>query len=165
MARLVRRAARERRAGSRALATPALWSDAAHAAAVWSGTWVAARNATLVPRTVTIAGANASFAARALSLDGGRAPMTSRSPGLGAIEPPPAPRPDRRAAREQWTLPAGGRVLLVFGGSLGARGGSSRSSSNFPTWNLATSSILTASNCAWATIARDAGCLARVGLL
>jgi UDP-N-acetylglucosamine--N-acetylmuramyl-(pentapeptide) pyrophosphoryl-undecaprenol N-acetylglucosamine transferase len=38
------------------------------------------------------------------------------------IEPPPSPRPDRIAARAKWELPADGRVLLVFGGSQGARG-------------------------------------------
>ena len=39
------------------------------------------------------------------------------------IEPPPAPRPDRGAARTQWGFPREGpRVLLVFGGSQGARG-------------------------------------------
>ena len=38
------------------------------------------------------------------------------------IEPPPSPRPDRRAARAKWDLPPDGRVLLVFGGSQGARG-------------------------------------------
>jgi UDP-N-acetylglucosamine--N-acetylmuramyl-(pentapeptide) pyrophosphoryl-undecaprenol N-acetylglucosamine transferase len=38
------------------------------------------------------------------------------------IEPPPSPRPDRAAARRAWDLPErGGRVLLVFGGSQGAR--------------------------------------------
>lgn len=38
------------------------------------------------------------------------------------IEPPPVPRPDRAAARRLWNLPErGGRVLLVFGGSQGAR--------------------------------------------
>jgi UDP-N-acetylglucosamine--N-acetylmuramyl-(pentapeptide) pyrophosphoryl-undecaprenol N-acetylglucosamine transferase len=38
------------------------------------------------------------------------------------IEPPPMPRPDRAAARRVWGLPErGGRVLLVFGGSQGAR--------------------------------------------
>jgi UDP-N-acetylglucosamine--N-acetylmuramyl-(pentapeptide) pyrophosphoryl-undecaprenol N-acetylglucosamine transferase len=38
------------------------------------------------------------------------------------IEPPPSPRPDRATARASWGLPAeGGRVLLVFGGSQGAR--------------------------------------------
>jgi UDP-N-acetylglucosamine--N-acetylmuramyl-(pentapeptide) pyrophosphoryl-undecaprenol N-acetylglucosamine transferase len=38
------------------------------------------------------------------------------------IEPPPARRPDRPAARAVWGLPPqGGRVLLVFGGSQGAR--------------------------------------------
>jgi UDP-N-acetylglucosamine--N-acetylmuramyl-(pentapeptide) pyrophosphoryl-undecaprenol N-acetylglucosamine transferase len=38
------------------------------------------------------------------------------------IEPPPRQRPDRTAARRHWGLPpTGGRVLLVFGGSQGAR--------------------------------------------
>jgi UDP-N-acetylglucosamine--N-acetylmuramyl-(pentapeptide) pyrophosphoryl-undecaprenol N-acetylglucosamine transferase len=38
------------------------------------------------------------------------------------IESPPVPRPDRAAARRAWGLPErGGRVLLVFGGSQGAR--------------------------------------------
>ena len=38
------------------------------------------------------------------------------------IEPPPIVPPDRYDARAQWGLPAtGGRVLLVFGGSQGAR--------------------------------------------
>jgi UDP-N-acetylglucosamine--N-acetylmuramyl-(pentapeptide) pyrophosphoryl-undecaprenol N-acetylglucosamine transferase len=38
------------------------------------------------------------------------------------IEPPPSPRPDRAAARRSWDLPeSGGRVMLVFGGSQGAR--------------------------------------------
>jgi UDP-N-acetylglucosamine--N-acetylmuramyl-(pentapeptide) pyrophosphoryl-undecaprenol N-acetylglucosamine transferase len=38
------------------------------------------------------------------------------------IEPPPTPRPDRAAARRSWSLPErGGHVLLVFGGSQGAR--------------------------------------------
>lgn len=38
------------------------------------------------------------------------------------IEPPPAPRPDRAAARSRWGFPAaGGSVLLVVGGSQGAR--------------------------------------------
>jgi UDP-N-acetylglucosamine--N-acetylmuramyl-(pentapeptide) pyrophosphoryl-undecaprenol N-acetylglucosamine transferase len=38
------------------------------------------------------------------------------------IEPPPVPRPDRAAARRRWGFPElGGRVLLVFGGSQGAR--------------------------------------------
>jgi UDP-N-acetylglucosamine--N-acetylmuramyl-(pentapeptide) pyrophosphoryl-undecaprenol N-acetylglucosamine transferase len=37
------------------------------------------------------------------------------------IEPPPDPRPDRRAAREAWQFPpSGGRVLLVYGGSQGS---------------------------------------------
>jgi len=38
------------------------------------------------------------------------------------IEPPPSTRPSREAARRAWGLPdVGGRVLLVFGGSQGAR--------------------------------------------
>ncbi|MFL5576006.1 MAG: UDP-N-acetylglucosamine--N-acetylmuramyl-(pentapeptide) pyrophosphoryl-undecaprenol N-acetylglucosamine transferase [Gemmatimonadaceae bacterium] len=38
------------------------------------------------------------------------------------IQPPPAPRPDRAAARRAWGFPAsGGRVLLVYGGSQGSR--------------------------------------------
>lgn len=37
------------------------------------------------------------------------------------IEPPPQPRPDRVEARRRWSLPADARVLLVFGGSQGAR--------------------------------------------
>lgn len=37
------------------------------------------------------------------------------------IEPPPDIRPDRTAARAKWGFPAGARVLLVFGGSQGAR--------------------------------------------
>ena len=38
------------------------------------------------------------------------------------IEPPPSPRPDRRAARTKWGFPAeGGRVLLIYGGSQGSR--------------------------------------------
>jgi UDP-N-acetylglucosamine--N-acetylmuramyl-(pentapeptide) pyrophosphoryl-undecaprenol N-acetylglucosamine transferase len=38
------------------------------------------------------------------------------------IEPPPDTPPDRAAARRRWTLPErGGTVLLVFGGSQGAR--------------------------------------------
>jgi UDP-N-acetylglucosamine--N-acetylmuramyl-(pentapeptide) pyrophosphoryl-undecaprenol N-acetylglucosamine transferase len=38
------------------------------------------------------------------------------------IDPPPSPRPDRAAARRAWGFPDdGGRVLLVFGGSQGAR--------------------------------------------
>ena len=38
------------------------------------------------------------------------------------IEPPPAPRPDRAAARRSWGFPERtGHVLLVFGGSQGAR--------------------------------------------
>ena len=39
------------------------------------------------------------------------------------IEPPPTVRPDAAAARAAWGFPrAGGRVILVFGGSQGARG-------------------------------------------
>ena len=38
------------------------------------------------------------------------------------IEPPPAPRPDRAAARAAWGFPpSGGRVLLIYGGSQGSR--------------------------------------------
>lgn len=38
------------------------------------------------------------------------------------IEPPPTPRPDRGAARERWGFPReGGQVVVVFGGSQGAR--------------------------------------------
>ena len=38
------------------------------------------------------------------------------------IDPPPHPRPDRAAARARWGFPpSGGRVLLIVGGSQGAR--------------------------------------------
>jgi UDP-N-acetylglucosamine--N-acetylmuramyl-(pentapeptide) pyrophosphoryl-undecaprenol N-acetylglucosamine transferase len=38
------------------------------------------------------------------------------------IEPPPVPRPDRAAARARWGFPpSGGHVLIVVGGSQGAR--------------------------------------------
>jgi UDP-N-acetylglucosamine--N-acetylmuramyl-(pentapeptide) pyrophosphoryl-undecaprenol N-acetylglucosamine transferase len=38
------------------------------------------------------------------------------------IEPPPTPRPNPAAARRAWNLPErGGHVMLVFGGSQGAR--------------------------------------------
>jgi UDP-N-acetylglucosamine--N-acetylmuramyl-(pentapeptide) pyrophosphoryl-undecaprenol N-acetylglucosamine transferase len=37
------------------------------------------------------------------------------------IEPPPTPRPAREAARGAWTFPAAARVLLITGGSQGAR--------------------------------------------
>lgn len=37
------------------------------------------------------------------------------------IEPPPDPLPDRGAARARWGFPAGAPVLLVIGGSQGAR--------------------------------------------
>lgn len=37
------------------------------------------------------------------------------------IEPPPDIRPNAAAARARWGFPAGARVLLVFGGSQGAR--------------------------------------------
>lgn len=38
------------------------------------------------------------------------------------IEPPPEPRPDRAVARKRWGFPGtGGSVLVVFGGSQGAR--------------------------------------------
>ncbi|HEX2779004.1 MAG TPA: UDP-N-acetylglucosamine--N-acetylmuramyl-(pentapeptide) pyrophosphoryl-undecaprenol N-acetylglucosamine transferase [Gemmatimonadaceae bacterium] len=39
------------------------------------------------------------------------------------IDPPPSPRPDRGGARAKWGIPReGGRVVLIFGGSQGARG-------------------------------------------
>jgi UDP-N-acetylglucosamine--N-acetylmuramyl-(pentapeptide) pyrophosphoryl-undecaprenol N-acetylglucosamine transferase len=45
----------------------------------------------------------------------------SRSVHTGnPVEPPPAPRPPRREARERWGIPPGARVLLVFGGSQGS---------------------------------------------
>lgn len=38
------------------------------------------------------------------------------------IEPPPAPLPDRRAARAEWGFPEeGGRVMLIYGGSQGSK--------------------------------------------
>jgi len=37
------------------------------------------------------------------------------------IDPPPSPRPDRGAARARWELSADGVVLLIVGGSQGAR--------------------------------------------
>jgi UDP-N-acetylglucosamine--N-acetylmuramyl-(pentapeptide) pyrophosphoryl-undecaprenol N-acetylglucosamine transferase len=38
------------------------------------------------------------------------------------IEPPPAPLPDRRAARAEWDFSEeGGRVMLIYGGSQGAK--------------------------------------------
>src|SRR5688500_10046570 len=38
------------------------------------------------------------------------------------IEPPPAPRPDRSAARVGWGFSAtGGRVMLIYGGSQGSK--------------------------------------------
>jgi UDP-N-acetylglucosamine--N-acetylmuramyl-(pentapeptide) pyrophosphoryl-undecaprenol N-acetylglucosamine transferase len=37
------------------------------------------------------------------------------------IEPPPWPRPDRDAARQRWEFAPRGRVLLIVGGSQGAR--------------------------------------------
>ena len=37
------------------------------------------------------------------------------------IEPPPDIRPDKTAAKARWGFPASSRVLLVFGGSQGAR--------------------------------------------
>ncbi|MBX9927272.1 MAG: UDP-N-acetylglucosamine--N-acetylmuramyl-(pentapeptide) pyrophosphoryl-undecaprenol N-acetylglucosamine transferase [Gemmatimonadaceae bacterium] len=49
-------------------------------------------------------------ATRALMLDTGN-----------PIDPPPDIRPDATAARAQWGFPAAARVLLVFGGSQGAR--------------------------------------------
>ena len=38
------------------------------------------------------------------------------------IDPPPSPLPDRSLARGSWGLPREARVILVFGGSQGARG-------------------------------------------
>lgn len=52
--------------------------------------------------------------------------LTAHHPGslvdTGApIEPPPVPRPDKRAARAHWNFPPdGGRVLLIYGGSQGS---------------------------------------------
>jgi UDP-N-acetylglucosamine--N-acetylmuramyl-(pentapeptide) pyrophosphoryl-undecaprenol N-acetylglucosamine transferase len=37
------------------------------------------------------------------------------------IEPPPSPRPPREAARRAWEFPSSARVLLITGGSQGAR--------------------------------------------
>jgi UDP-N-acetylglucosamine--N-acetylmuramyl-(pentapeptide) pyrophosphoryl-undecaprenol N-acetylglucosamine transferase len=38
------------------------------------------------------------------------------------IEPPPAPKPDRGSARTAWGFPpAGGRVMLIYGGSQGSK--------------------------------------------
>jgi UDP-N-acetylglucosamine--N-acetylmuramyl-(pentapeptide) pyrophosphoryl-undecaprenol N-acetylglucosamine transferase len=37
------------------------------------------------------------------------------------IDPPPDIRPDRASARARWGFPASARVMLVFGGSQGAR--------------------------------------------
>lgn len=51
-------------------------------------------------------------------------PHTSIVDTGNPIEPPPEPRPDRAAARRAWGFPPDerqGRVLLVFGGSQGAR--------------------------------------------
>lgn len=57
-------------------------------------------------------------AARAL-----KAPAGALQDAGCPIDPPPAVRPDRGAAREAWGFPReGGRVILVFGGSQGARG-------------------------------------------
>src|SRR5918997_1545094 len=51
-----------------------------------------------------------------------RGPRTEFVDTGNPIEPPPRPRPDRAAARAKWGLPpAGGTVLLVFGGSQGAQ--------------------------------------------
>jgi UDP-N-acetylglucosamine--N-acetylmuramyl-(pentapeptide) pyrophosphoryl-undecaprenol N-acetylglucosamine transferase len=56
-------------------------------------------------------------AARVLRRADARALVDTGAP----IEPPPAPRPDRRAARAHWGFPAsGGRVLLIYGGSQGS---------------------------------------------
>src|SRR6185312_12919823 len=47
---------------------------------------------------------------------------TTRVTAFGnPIEPPPAVAPDRAAARAAWGFPAGGVVLLVAGGSQGAK--------------------------------------------
>src|SRR5215208_2757897 len=56
-------------------------------------------------------------AAAKLPHDAGTAMVDSGNP----IEPPPSPRPDRVRARQQWDLAPGGRVLLIVGGSQGAR--------------------------------------------
>ncbi|MFI5310054.1 MAG: UDP-N-acetylglucosamine--N-acetylmuramyl-(pentapeptide) pyrophosphoryl-undecaprenol N-acetylglucosamine transferase [Gemmatimonadales bacterium] len=37
------------------------------------------------------------------------------------IDPPPDIRPDRAVARSKWGFPAGAKVMLIFGGSQGAR--------------------------------------------
>ena len=51
-----------------------------------------------------------------------RGPGTRIVDAGNPIEPPPSPPPDRAEARRGWGLPErGGRVLLVFGGSQGAR--------------------------------------------
>jgi UDP-N-acetylglucosamine--N-acetylmuramyl-(pentapeptide) pyrophosphoryl-undecaprenol N-acetylglucosamine transferase len=56
-------------------------------------------------------------AARTLTAHGPHALIDTGAP----IEPPAAPRPDRRAAREHWGFPpSGGRVLLIYGGSQGS---------------------------------------------
>lgn len=56
----------------------------------------------------------------ALHLPAGK--RTSLVDSGNPIEPPPRERPDRADARASWGLPrAGGHVLLVFGGSQGAR--------------------------------------------
>jgi UDP-N-acetylglucosamine--N-acetylmuramyl-(pentapeptide) pyrophosphoryl-undecaprenol N-acetylglucosamine transferase len=56
-------------------------------------------------------------AAAALARGAGTVMVDTGNP----IEPPPTPRPDRDVARERWDLTPGGRVLLVVGGSQGAR--------------------------------------------
>ena len=48
-------------------------------------------------------------------------PRTEMVDSGNPIEPPPSPQPDRATARERWSLAAGGRVLLIVGGSQGAR--------------------------------------------
>ncbi len=56
-------------------------------------------------------------AARALSAHHPGALVDTGAP----IEPPPEPRPDKRAARARWGFPADdGRVLLIYGGSQGS---------------------------------------------
>ena len=48
-------------------------------------------------------------------------PRTTLVDSGNPIEPPPAVRPSRAEARAKWSLPADGRVLLIFGGSQGSR--------------------------------------------
>lgn len=49
-------------------------------------------------------------------------PQTQMFDTGNPIEPPPSPRPDREAARNEWGFPpTAGRVMLVYGGSQGSR--------------------------------------------